>query len=87
MAEKELKVAIKLNVDEMTHSHILMLKKLFSENLGHISVALNFVSKEEKALGQIFIGHEWGIRFDGQLEMHLKRLPFIKSVQLVTQTH
>lgn len=87
MAEKNLKLAIKFDADAMMHSHILILKKLFSENPGHIAVVMEFISEDEKALGQIFIGHEWGVRFDGQLEMYLKRLPFIKSIQLVTQNH
>lgn len=84
MTEKNLKLSIIVNVDKINHSHILVLKKLFSENSGHISVSMDFISKEEKSLGQIFINHEWGVRFDGQLEMHLKRLPFVKSLQLVT---
>ncbi len=84
LAEKGLQLLIKLKATQVKHSHVLTLKQLFLDNSGHICVALQFVSEEETSQGQIFINHEWGVRFDSQLEMQLKRLPFIKSVQLVT---
>jgi DNA polymerase III subunit alpha len=85
LAEKALKLELKLNIDQMTHSHVIALKKLFRDYSGHIAVTMEFVAESERALGRILIQDEWGIRFDGELEFHLKRFPFIKAIQLASK--
>jgi len=84
MSEKKLKLIIKLHMEHITHSHILKLKEIFLSHPGHASVGLEFHSEEEKILGKIHLGQEWGVRPDGQLERVLKGFPFVKSVQLTS---
>jgi len=82
LAEKALRLDLKLDIEQISHTHILLLKKLFEEHSGHIAVAIEFLSENHGSLGSLFIQDEWGVRFDGELEFHVKRLPFVKSVQL-----
>jgi DNA polymerase-3 subunit alpha len=83
MTEKKLKLLIKCKAPAIKHSHVLQLKKIFTDAQGHISVDVLFLSQEEKPLGLIAIGNEWGVRYDAQLETQLKHLPFVIGVQLV----
>jgi len=82
MNEKKLKVLIKIDADKIKHSNVLYLKKLFLDNPGHIAVDLIFLSKEEESVGVVSMNNEWGVRFENSFEGQIKRLPFVKSVQL-----
>lgn len=84
VSEKKLKLIVKLYIDQITHSHILALKKLFLDAPGHVCVGLDFYSEQEHLLGQILVSQEWGIRFDSQIERTLKNFSFVKSVQLTS---
>jgi DNA polymerase-3 subunit alpha len=84
MNEKKLKVLIKIDADKIKHSNVLYLKKLFLDNPGHIAVDLIFLSKEEESLGVVSMNNEWGVRFENSLEGQIKRLPFVKAVQLTS---
>ncbi len=82
--EKKLKLLVKCQLTDVKHTHILSLKKLFTQTPGHIAVDLLFFSKEDKPTAMISLNTEWGVRLDGQLENQLKRLPFIKGIQLIS---
>lgn len=84
MTEKKLKLLIKCKAQAIKHSHVLQLKRIFSEAQGHICVDVLFLSQEEKPIGLIAIGNEWGVRYDSHLETQLKNLNFIAGVQLVS---
>lgn len=84
MTEKKLKLLIKCKAQEIKHSHVLQLKRIFTDAQGHISVDILFLSSAEKPLGLIAIGNEWGVRYDAQLETQLKNLPFVLGVQLLS---
>ena len=84
MTEKKLKLLIKCKASAIKHSDVLQLKKVFSDAQGHISVDVVFLSQQERPLGLLSIGNEWGVRFDAQLETQLKNLSFVSSVQLVS---
>jgi len=81
--EKTLKLLMKIDADAATLSHILQVKKLFTKHCGHIAVDIQFESGSGKE-HHLAIGSEWGVRFDHNLEMELKKLRFIRSVQLVS---
>lgn len=85
LAEKALKLTLTLDIEQMTHRHVILLKKLFSEYSGHISVAMKFISEDHHFWGHILVQDACGVRCDGELESHLKKLPFIKTIQLVSK--
>ena len=84
MAEKNLKLLIQLNIDSMKQSHILQLKKLFLEFPGHISIVMQFKDSHENPVADLLVHTSWGVRYDGQLESLLKKLSYIKNLQLTS---
>ncbi|MDN3507590.1 MAG: DNA polymerase III subunit alpha [Simkaniaceae bacterium] len=83
VAEKQLKVMMELDASQMQLSSILQLKKIFLDRAGHIALDISVKNGGDK-IGQLAIGTEWGVRFDGDLEMTLKRLPYVQKVELVS---
>ena len=83
MAEKQLKVHMEVDASKMHLSSILEMKKIFLDRAGHICLDIA-LKKEGVPIGTLSIGAEWGVRFDGDLEMTLKRLPYVEKVELVS---
>lgn len=84
MAEKNLKLLVQLNIDAMQHSNILHLKKLFTDHPGHIQIAMEFENEQGTPIADLKIHSSWGVRFDGPLEGLLKKLPYVKGLQLTS---
>jgi len=81
MAEKKLKLFLELKAKEVRLSHILELKKIFQDNSGHITVDVAFIG-EQGVVGKVAINPDWGVRFDHEVEMLLRRLKYVEKVEL-----
>jgi hypothetical protein len=76
------KVFLKLNADQVRHSHVLHLKKLFRSYPGSMPLILEFLSSN-KTLGHIVVDARWGVSLDKDLEQELRKLPFLLHINIV----
>jgi DNA polymerase-3 subunit alpha len=76
------KVFLKLNADQVRHSHVLHLKKLFRSYPGSMPLILEFLSSN-KTLAHIVVDARWGVSLDKDLEQELRKLPFLIHVNIV----
>ncbi|HVW99232.1 MAG TPA: hypothetical protein VHA52_02160, partial [Candidatus Babeliaceae bacterium] len=67
---------LKLNADQLQHSHVLHLKKLFRSYPGSSPLTLEFLSQNQ-TLGHIIIDTRWGVSLGNELEQELRKLPFL----------
>jgi DNA polymerase-3 subunit alpha len=77
------KLFLKLNADEVRHSHVLHLKKLFRSFPGSSPLVLEFLSSN-KTLGHIVVDARWGVSLERELEQELRKLPFLVHINVVT---
>jgi len=75
------KVFLKLNADQVRHSHVLHLKKLFRSYPGSMPLVLEFLSSN-KTLGHIVVDARWGVSLEKDLEQELRKLPFLIHIQV-----
>lgn len=76
------KLQIKVDADEARLQAILSLKRIFRSFPGDTTIELQFFS-QEKAVGTIDIGTEWGVQHMHQLEEKLRTLACVKDLKLV----
>jgi DNA polymerase-3 subunit alpha len=76
------KVFLKLNADQVRHSHVLHLKKLFRTYPGSMPLVLEFLSSN-KTLGHIVVDARWGVSLEKDLEQELRKLPFLIHLNVV----
>lgn len=76
------KLFLKLNADEVRHSHVLHLKKLFRSYPGSSPLVLEFLSSN-KTLGHIVVDARWGVSLEKELEQELRKLPFLMHIHVV----
>ncbi|HUD02150.1 MAG TPA: DNA polymerase III subunit alpha, partial [Rhabdochlamydiaceae bacterium] len=76
------KVFLKLNADQVRHSHVLHLKKLFRSYPGSMPLVLEFLSSN-KTLGHIVVDARWGVSLEKDLEQELRKLPFLIHLNVV----
>ncbi|MBP9841479.1 MAG: DNA polymerase III subunit alpha [Simkaniaceae bacterium] len=60
-------------------SDVLRLKQLFHTYPGDTEVTLDFQDRERK-VGKVSVASNWGIRYEPDLETHLRKLPFVLSL-------
>ena len=72
------KILVKINADILRISHIMTLKKIFSDHRGSIPVQIDFEG-EGRIIASINIGIKWGIDFNANFEKALSELPPILS--------
>ena len=76
------KVFLKVNADQIRHSHVLHLKKLFRAYPGSTPLILEFISIS-KTLGHVVVDARWGVSLDRELEQELRKLPFLMNISVV----
>ena len=74
-------LCLKVDADQVRHSHILSMKELFRSSSGSSPVRIEFLS-EGKSIGNIRIEENWGVSLTPQLEEKLKQIISVKSVQI-----
>ncbi|MBA2728024.1 MAG: DNA polymerase III subunit alpha [Parachlamydiaceae bacterium] len=72
------KVFLKINADTLRISHIIAIKKIFTEHRGTMPVQMDFEG-EGRSIASINIGVKWGVDFNANLEKALRELPSILS--------
>lgn len=72
---------IKVSMDLLRLSHVLQIKKMFSEKRGTTPVLLEFVS-QNNVIGILQIDAKWGVSVDGSLQTNLKNLPSFLSLEI-----
>lgn len=78
--KKEIKqVLVKLDVHRARLSHVLEIKKIFSEHRGTTPLKLKFVV-EESTLATLHIDSKWGITSDPQVKSKLQKITSILSI-------
>jgi DNA polymerase-3 subunit alpha len=75
------KVFLKLNADQVRHSHVLHLKKLFRSYPGSMPIVLEFLSSN-RTLAHVVIDARWGVALDNDLEQELRKLPFLLHINV-----
>jgi len=70
------KVFLKLSADQVRHSHVLHLKKLFRSYPGSMPVILEFLVSNN-TLAHLVVDARWGVTLDKDLEQELRKLPFV----------
>jgi hypothetical protein len=75
------KLLLRVEVEEMRLSHVLLLKELFRSAAGPTSIHMDFYKKEKK-VGAVSIDTSWGVQFSSDLEEKLRKLSPIKSLHL-----
>jgi DNA polymerase-3 subunit alpha len=77
------KLFLKLNADQVRHSHVLHLKKLFRSYPGSTPLILEFLSSNS-TLGHIVVDARWGVSLERELEQELRKLPFLIHINVVS---
>ncbi len=76
------KVFLKLNADQIRHSHVLHLKKLFRTYPGSMPLILEFISSN-KTLAHIVVDARWGVSLEKDLEQELRKLPSLIQLNVI----
>ncbi len=76
------KVFLKLNADQVRHSHVLHLKKLFRTYPGSMPLILEFISSN-KTLAHIVVDARWGVSLEKELEQELRKLPSLIQLNVI----
>ncbi|MGH7889929.1 MAG: DNA polymerase III subunit alpha, partial [Thermodesulfobacteriota bacterium] len=79
--KKEMRLFLKINADQLRHSHVLHLKKLFRSFSGSTPLALEFLSSD-KSLGHLIIDARWGVALERELEQELRKLPCLIHLEV-----
>lgn len=77
--EKQEKLSLKLDADQMNLSHVLLLKELFRDHGGKDPVDLSFF-RGETFIGKIGIDAAWGVQIGEALEHKLRAHRFIIQI-------
>jgi len=77
------KVLMKVNADILRISHIIAMKKIFTEHRGTTAVQIDFEGGG-RTIASINIGVKWGIDFNSNLETALRELPSVLIATLTT---
>ncbi len=72
---------IKLDIDQVRLSQILLLKECFRASPGNVPIRIEFLSNEQ-SVGNVRIDSSWGINVTSQLQENLKKIISIKSLEL-----
>ena len=70
------RLTLHMDAEKTRLSHILLLKKIFTESMGQTPVQLHFMHGDSK-IGSVEIGSEWGVSTDQKLKDTLLTLQFI----------
>jgi DNA polymerase III subunit alpha len=83
---QEMKTRLKVTVDadELRHSEIINLKKLFRSYPGSTSISMRFSSRG-RAVGSIEIESTWGISYNEEVERALKNFSSIREINVEKQ--
>ncbi|HRD55014.1 MAG TPA: DNA polymerase III subunit alpha [Parachlamydiaceae bacterium] len=79
--KKNQMLSVKFNMDKMRLSHILQMKKLFSEKRGTTPVLLEFLSQNQ-VVGTLQIDAKWGVSIDHPLQTNIKNVPSFLSLEI-----
>ncbi len=74
------KLMIKLNIETLRMSHILLLKKAFRSHSGKTPVHLSFISQSE-VVGSVHIDSGWGVEQRLELEEKIRALPSLEAMR------
>ena len=75
------KLHLKLNAEQLRHSHVLHLKNLFRSFSGSTPLVLEFHTTKAK-LGHLAIDARWGVALERELEQELRKLPFLMHLSV-----
>jgi DNA polymerase-3 subunit alpha len=75
---------IKLDIDQVRLSQILLLKECFRASPGGIPIRIEFLSNEQ-SVGNVRIDSSWGINATSKLQEDLKKIISIKSLELISK--
>jgi len=79
--EQLCKLLLEFDGSAMRLSDVLTLKEIFGTFPGATAVDITF-HRKEGGKDLLIIGNDWGVRFSPDLEMALRRFPFLKSIKL-----
>lgn len=78
---KPMQLSIKMNADQVRLSHILQMKKLFTEHRGDVPVKIDF-QVEGGSLAYMDIDRNWGVSLEKDIQEHLRRITSILAIEI-----